>query len=48
MANLASRPLDQGDMFPEIKVHRLGGGSLLLPEFLAKDYGVILILRGQW
>ena len=48
MANLASQALDQGQMFPNMEIALVGGGSAVLPEFLAEDYGVILILRGQW
>lgn len=48
MANLASQALDQGQMFPHMETALVGGGSVVLPEFLSKDFGVILIIRGQW
>jgi hypothetical protein len=48
MANLGSRALDQGQAFPALEVEMLGGGRARLPEFVARDYGVILFLRGHW
>jgi hypothetical protein len=48
MANLANQALDQGQMFPPLEIALVGGGSAVLPDFLSKDFGVLLILRGQW
>lgn len=40
--------LGNGQQFPELKVPRVGGGSLALPRDLAGHFGVVLIYRGSW
>jgi peroxiredoxin len=40
--------LHNGDSFPELTVHALGGGRLSLPGDLAGSFGVVLFYRGSW
>ena len=40
--------LKNGQIFPELKIPAVGGGTLSLPNDLAGSYGVILIYRGHW
>jgi len=40
--------LKNGEIFPELKIPAVGGGTLSLPGDLAGSYGVILIYRGHW
>lgn len=43
-----SEHLKNGQIFPELKIAAVGGGTLSLPGDLAGSYGVILIYRGHW
>jgi peroxiredoxin len=40
--------LHTGDPFPSLRVDRVGGGTISLPNDLAGSFGVILIYRGSW
>ena len=40
--------LHNGDSFPSISLHAVGGGSLSLPADLAGGFGVVLFYRGHW
>ena len=40
--------LNTGDVFPELTLDRVGGGSLALPGDLEGNYRVILFYRGHW
>lgn len=37
-----------GDRFPALTVKLPGGGTLDLPDALAGNFGVVLLLRGSW
>jgi peroxiredoxin len=43
-----SQHLKNAQIFPELEIPAVGGGSLSLPSDLAGSYGVILIYRGHW
>lgn len=43
-----SQHLKNGQIFPELRIPALGGGTLNLPGDLAGSYSVILIYRGHW
>jgi peroxiredoxin len=43
-----SQHLKNGQIFPDLKIPAVGGGTLSLPGDLAGSYGVILIYRGHW
>jgi peroxiredoxin len=43
-----SQHLKNGQVFPELKIPAVNGGTLSLPGDLAGSYGVILIYRGHW
>lgn len=40
--------LQNGQLFPELKLSAVGGGTLSLPGDLAGSYGIVLIYRGSW
>ena len=40
--------LSPGDAFPSLALHRVGGGSLTIPDFLEGRYGIVLFYRGSW
>jgi peroxiredoxin len=40
--------LSPGDTFPDLRVARVGGGTVSLPGDLAGRYGVVLVNRGAW
>ncbi len=40
--------LNTGDIFPELSLDLVGGGSLELPGGLEGNYRVILFYRGHW
>lgn len=40
--------LHNGDLFPNLTVHRVAGGCISLPGDLAGSYGVVLVYRGSW
>ena len=40
--------LQNGDVFPEVKIPAAGGGSLVIPGDFAGSYLVVLIYRGSW
>jgi peroxiredoxin len=43
-----SQHLKNGQIFPELRIPTVGGGTLSLPGDLVGSYGVILIYRGHW
>lgn len=40
--------LQNGQVFPNLEIPAVGGGSLDLPRDLAGSYGVVLVYRGHW
>ncbi len=40
--------LKNGQVFPNIEIAAVGGGSIQLPRDLAGSFGVVLIYRGHW
>src|SRR5262245_54352460 len=40
--------LHNGDVFPDLTVDVVGGGTLALPRDLAGSYAVVLFYRGSW
>jgi peroxiredoxin len=40
--------LQNGDLFPDLAIDIVGGGSIVLPRDLAGSYAVILFYRGSW
>ena len=40
--------LNNGDRVPRLSVHKVGGGTIELPNDLAGSFGVVLIYRGAW
>lgn len=40
--------LQNGQQFPSLSVHAVGGGIISLPDDLAGSYGIVLIYRGSW
>lgn len=40
--------LQNGQLFPDLKLPAVGGGMLSLPADLAGSYGIVLIYRGSW
>jgi peroxiredoxin len=40
--------LQNGDVFPDLAIDVVGGGTLALPRDLAGSYAVILFYRGSW
>ena len=40
--------LQNGTKFPALKMARVGGGEIILPDLLMGFYGVILAYRGSW
>jgi hypothetical protein len=40
--------LNAGDVFPELKVTTVNGGSLSLPADLEGEYAIVLFYRGWW
>jgi peroxiredoxin len=40
--------LQNGQLFPDLKLSAVGGGMLSLPGDLAGSYGIVLIYRGSW
>jgi peroxiredoxin len=40
--------LQNGDLFPSLKVAAVGGGEIHIPEILQGSFGVVLIYRGAW
>ncbi len=40
--------LNAGDMFPEISIDLVGGGSLNLPGDFETAYNLVLFYRGHW
>lgn len=40
--------LQNGQIFPQLEIPAIGGGTLDLPHDLAGAYGVVLIYRGHW
>src|SRR5215470_13077045 len=45
---LMSSQLHNGDLFPDLTIDVVGGGTLPLPRDLAGSYAVILFYRGSW
>ena len=44
----ASVLLDTNDVFPEMDLNLVSGGTLSLPEGTGKGYGIVLLYRGSW
>ena len=40
--------LENGQIFPSLRLPKVGGGTLSLPDDLAGDFGVVLVYRGSW
>ena len=40
--------LQNGDLFPDLAIDVVGGGTVVLPRDLAESYAVILFYRGSW
>jgi peroxiredoxin len=40
--------LKNGQVFPNIEIAAVGGGSIQLPRDLAGSFGVVVIYRGHW
>lgn len=40
--------LQNGDIFPDLAINVVGGGTIALPSDLAGSYAVILFYRGSW
>lgn len=40
--------LENGQLFPELTVPRVGGGAVTLPGDLTGGFGVVLVYRGAW
>ena len=43
-----SSQLQNGDLFPDLTIEGVGGGTLALPRDLAGSYAVVLFYRGSW
>ena len=43
-----SSPLHNGDVFPDLPIDLVGGGTLTIPRDLAGSYAVVLFYRGSW
>lgn len=40
--------LDTGDDFPELRIPKVGGGEISLPDDLLGSWGVVLFYRSDW
>lgn len=40
--------LHNGEAFPQLEIHAVGGATISLPGDLAGSFGVVLIYRGSW
>ena len=40
--------LQNGQVFPQLQIPSVGGGTIRLPESLAGSFGVVLVYRGAW
>ena len=40
--------LQNGEVFPNLTIAAVGGGSITLPHDFAGSYGVVLLYRGSW
>ena len=43
-----SSRLQNGDLFPDLTIDLVGGGTLAIPRDLAGSYAVVLFYRGSW
>lgn len=43
-----SKKLGIGDMFPDLTLNVVKGGTISLPTGIGSKYGVILFYRGHW
>jgi len=48
MPRVTEKMLDSGDRFPHLVFHKVGGGTVRLPDHLAGMWGVVLLYRGHW
>ena len=48
MAQIATKKLDSGDTFPELKLNLVNGTSLTFPKEFIDVWSVLLIYRGSW
>ena len=40
--------LNEGDMFPDMRLSLAGGGHITLPKEISTPYQVVLFYRGHW
>ncbi|TWP34960.1 redoxin domain-containing protein [Leekyejoonella antrihumi] len=40
--------LEPGTVFPQLPIHTIAHGDMVLPDALAGRYGVVLLYRGAW
>lgn len=40
--------LHNGQQFPSLTLHAVGGGFIALPDDLAGSFGIVLVYRGSW
>ncbi len=40
--------LDTGDDFPRLRISKVGGGKIALPDDLRGSWGVVLFYRSHW
>lgn len=48
MARMESRPLDTGDLFPDMGIDSVDGGKILLPRDFGKKWHILLFYSGHW
>ena len=48
MSRVSSVLLDTNDVFPQLDLQLVLGGTLRLPEGTGAGYGIVLFYRGYW
>ena len=48
MGRIGRMVLDTNDVFPELTLKTISGGTLTLPEGSGTGYGVVFFYRGHW
>ena len=48
MPRVTEKMLDSGDQFPHLVFHKVGGGTVCLPDDLTGMWGIVLLYRGHW
>ncbi|MEE9256012.1 MAG: hypothetical protein V3V56_02455 [bacterium] len=48
MPRMTKDMLDSGDMFPNLQMSKVGGGTISLPDDLKDSWGIVLFYRGHW